>query len=224
MCGNIGDLNKESELQNLKLEIPKIYPITDVRLSGISHTEQAKRLIDGGTRIVQFREKHAAPLDWLDDVREALDLCRQNRVISIVNDRVDIAMAGGADGVHLGQTDLPPDAARRILGDSAIIGYSTHTIEQVKNALRFDIDYIAFGPIFPTKTKADPDAVVGLKLLRQVREIIGKLRLVAIGGIDLANAESVLAAGADSIALISALVADGSTITGRTNEFTSRFV
>ena len=208
----------------MKFEIPKIYPITDVRLSGLSHTEQAKRLIDGGARIVQFREKDSAPLDWFDDARTAVEICRQSKVISIVNDRADMALAIGADGVHLGQTDLPPDAARRILGKQAIIGYSTHTIEQVRDAAKFDIDYLAFGPIFKTATKEQTDEVVGLETLARVRMIAGSLPLVAIGGIDLGNAGSVFAAGADSIAVISALMADGLFITDRTREFTMRFV
>ena len=208
----------------MKFEIPKIYPITDVRLSGLSHTEQTKRLIDGGARIVQFREKDSAPLDWFDDARTAVGMCRQSKVISIVNDRADIALAIGADGVHLGQTDLPPDAARRILGEQAIIGYSTHTIEQVREAAKFDIDYLAFGPIFKTATKEQTDEVVGLETLARVRMIAGSLPLVAIGGIDLGNAGSVFAAGADSIAVISALMADGLFITDRTREFTMRFV
>lgn len=208
----------------MKFEIPKIYPITDVCLSGLSHTEQTKRLIDGGARIVQFREKHSAPLDWFDDARTAVEICRQSKVISIVNDRADIALAIGADGVHLGQTDLPPDAARRILGKQVIIGYSTHTIEQVRDAAKFDIDYLAFGPIFSTTTKEDPDQVVGLETLARVRMIAASLPLVAIGGIDLGNAGSVFAAGADSIAVISALMADGALIADRTRGFTTRFV
>ena len=145
-------------------------------------------------------------------------------MISIVNDRADIALAIGADGVHLGQTDLPPDAARRILGKQAIIGYSTHTIEQVRDAAKFDIDYLAFGPIFSTTTKEDPDQVVGLETLARVRMIAASLPLVAIGGIDLGNAISVFAAGADSIAVISALMADGAFIADRTRGLTTRFV
>ena len=208
----------------MKFEIPKIYPITDVRLSGLSQTEQAKRLTDGGARIIQFREKYLGPNEWFDDACKAVDRCRQNNVISIVNDRVDIALAVGADGVHLGQTDLPPDAARRVLGHDAVIGYSTHTLEQVRNALEFDIDYLAFGPIFATTTKDDPDAVVGLDLLRSVREIIGNMPLVAIGGIDLENAGSVFAAGADSTAVVRAIVADGSAISERFREFAASLV
>lgn len=203
----------------MKFEIPKIYPITDVLLSGLSHTEQAKRLIEGGAQIIQFREKYAAPIDWFDDACKGVELCRQNHVVSIINDRVDIALAVGADGVHLGQTDVPPDAARLVLGSNAIIGYSTHTIEQVQQAIDFDIDYLAFGPVFPTLTKEDPDAVVGLNLLGLVRELTVDLPLVAIGGIDLENAGSVFAAGADSIAVVSAIIARGSAITERFKEF-----
>lgn len=192
----------------MKFEIPTIYPITDARLSGTSHTEQAKRLIGGGARIVQFREKYAAPLDWFDDLSSAVNICRENAVISIVNDRVDMSMAVEADGVHLGQNDLPPDAARRVLGDAAIIGYSTHTLEQVRIAVRLPINYIAFGPIFPTNTKKDADEVVGLTLLHEVRKIVGHIPLVAIGGIKLVNAASIFAAGAASIAVISEIIAD----------------
>ncbi|MBK6751201.1 MAG: thiamine phosphate synthase, partial [Acidobacteria bacterium] len=112
----------------MKFAIPEIYPITDTQFSGLSHTEQARRLIEGGARIIQLREKYASPLDWFDDARAAAKLCRQNDVVLIVNDRVDIAMAIDADGVHLGQTDLPPVAARRLLGKVPIIGYSTHSI------------------------------------------------------------------------------------------------
>ncbi len=211
------------EIKNLKFEIPKVYPITDVRLSGLSHTEQAKRLIDGGAGIIQFREKYSAPNQWFDDAVKAVDLCRKNNVISIINDRVDIVLAVGAHGVHLGQTDVPPDAVRRVLGPDAIIGYSTHTIEQVQEAIAFDIRYLAFGPIFRTTTKKDPDAVVGLHLLQRVREITADLPLVAIGGIDFENAGSVFAAGADSIAVVSAIIADGSVIPERFREFASQY-
>ena len=210
--------------RSVKFPIPKIYAITDVRLSGLSHTEQTNRLIDGGLRIVQFREKYAAPRDWFNDARSAANICRQNGVISIVNDRADIALAIGTTGVHLGQSDMPPDAARRILGEHAIIGCSTHSIEQVRQAARFDIDYLAFGPIFSTTTKADPDEVVGLELLRKVKELAGGIPLVAIGGIDLGNAGSVFAAGADSIAVISSIIAGCSDIAERAREFTTEFV
>ncbi len=203
----------------MRLKLPKIYPITDASISGISHTEQVKRLIAGGAKIVQLREKSLPPLDWFEDAQNAARLCRENGVMLIVNDRVDVALAIGAEGVHLGQTDLPPAAARLLLGDKAVIGFSTHTLEQAREAVAFPVDYIAFGPVFSTATKKDADAVVGLEMLRQVREIAGEMPLVAIGGISLSNARSVLVAGADSLAMIGALVADPSIIEERIKEF-----
>ncbi len=124
----------------------------------------------------------------------------------IINDRVDIALALGAPGVHLGQDDLPPEAARKLLGDEAIIGYSTHNVAQAIAAANLPIDYIAIGPIFETGTKKNPDPVVGLDGLRAVRDAIGDRALVAIGGITVENAPSVIEAGANSVAVISALL------------------
>ena len=203
-------------------KIPKIYPITDTQISGLSHLAQAKSLIAGGTRIVQLREKNAAPRDWFDDALSVAELCREKNVLLIVNDRVDIALAIGADGVHLGQLDLPPTAARKLLGETAIIGFSTHTVEQVRTAIKFPINYVAFGPVFPTSTKFDPDAVVGLEMLKQVRELAGDIPLVAIGGISRDNAKSVLASGADSVAVIGALLSDPTQIESRFREFSDR--
>ena len=201
------------------MKLPNIYPITDTQISGISHTEQVSRLIAGGAKIIQLREKNAEPIDWYDDALSVAKLCREKGVTLIVNDRVDVALAIKADGVHLGQTDLPPDAARRMLGHSAIIGFSTHTAEQVREAVNFPIDYIAFGPVFPTTTKTDPDIIVGLEMLRQVRQLAGDFPLVAIGGISFENAASVFDAGADSLAMIGALVADPSQIEERITRF-----
>jgi len=153
------------------------------------------------------------------DAKNAAEVCRKKDVVLIVNDRSDVAMAIGADGVHLGQTDMPPVAARRLLGDDAVIGFSTHTLEQVREAIELPVDYIAFGPVFPTTTKIDPDAVVGLEMLAQVREIAGTIPLVAIGGITFENARSVLDAGADSLAMIGALLAQASQIEEQTKRF-----
>ena len=110
--------------------LPKIYPITDVRLSGISHTEQVRRLVRGGARLIQLREKEQRVGEWVDDAREALAAAREAGAQLIINDRADLALAIGADGVHLGQDDLPPDEARKLLGPHAIIGLSTHSLKQ----------------------------------------------------------------------------------------------
>ena len=146
--------------------------------------------------------------EFYEQVRAAVSVAERNRVKLIINDRVDIASAAHAHGVHLGQDDMPPEAARRLLGTKAIIGYSTHTVEQAVSALTLPIDYIAIGPIFPTSTKTDTSPVLGLDGLRTVRQAIGDFPLVAIGGITHANAADVIAAGADSVAVISALLSD----------------
>jgi thiamine-phosphate pyrophosphorylase len=190
----------------MRIKLPKLYPITDARLSGLSHAEQVGRLGAGGATFVQLREKHQSPLDFYRAAEDALAVARRLKMRLIINDRVDIALAIGADGVHLGQDDLPPAAARELLGDEAIIGFSTHTLEQALAAAQLPVDYIALGPIFNTSSKENPDAVVGLDGLRMVRRAVGPMPLVAIGGITFETAAATLAAGADSIAVISLLL------------------
>ena len=193
---------------SVSLKLPRIYPITDPRLSGLSHAEQVKRLIAGGATLIQLRDKHATPREFYHQAAAALKIARRHGVSLIVNDRVDIALALGADGVHLGQTDMPAEAARDLLGQTAIVGISTHNLAQAQFATRLPVDYIAFGPIFGTSTRANPDPTVGLSTLNEVRSIVISLPLVAIGGIDFANARATLEAGADAVAIISALVAE----------------
>jgi thiamine-phosphate pyrophosphorylase len=199
--------------------LPKLYPITDVRLSGLTHAAQVARLLAGGASFVQLRETHASPREFYSDAEEALRLARAKGARLLINDRVDLALALGADGVHLGQDDVPPEAARKILGARAIIGYSTHNVEQARAAALLPLDYLALGPIYPTSSKENPDAVVGLEGLRRVREVAGGLPLVAIGGITRERARETLAAGADAVALIGALVASPAEIEARTREF-----
>lgn len=187
----------------------RVYPITDTQISGISHADQVSLLADGGATFVQLREKNLPALDFYNEAQAALAIARQRGVTLIINDRVDVALALGAPGVHLGQDDLPPDAARKLLGTRAFIGYSTHNVSQAIAAATLLIDYIAIGPIFQTGTKANPDPIVGLEGLRAVRKAIGSMHLVAIGGITEENAASVIDAGADSVALISALLSGG---------------
>ena len=194
----------------------KIYPLTDIRLSGLSHAEQVVRLSDGGVNLVQLREKHLTPRQFLQQAAKALDVARQRRVRIVINDRVDIALALKADGIHLGQHDFPPGAARSLLGDKAIIGVSTHNLEQAVRASRLPVNYLAIGPIFNTSSKSDSEPALGLEGLRQVRDAIGDFPLVAIGGITHENGRDVLQSGADALAVISALLANGNEITERT--------
>jgi thiamine-phosphate pyrophosphorylase len=204
----------------MPLPLPKIYPITDVRLSRLSHAEQVERLAAGGAAFIQLREKLASPREFYQAAIEAMKVARRLKVRIIINDRVDICIAVGADGVHLGQDDLPPRAARQLLGDASIIGYSTHTLKQALEAASAPVDYVAIGPVFNTSTKENPDAVVGLEGVREVRRQVTK-PLVAIGGVTIDNARSVIEAGADSLAIISDLYSTGD-VTGRLREFLSR--
>jgi thiamine-phosphate pyrophosphorylase len=200
----------------LRFELPKLYTMTDARVSGLSHAEQVSRLSAGGAELVQLREKHLSPGEFYSEALAALRVARECGVRLIINDRIDIALALGADGVHLGQDDLSPSAARRLLGQEAVIGFSTHNLEQARAALLLPVDYIAIGPIFATSSKENPDPLVGLDGLRGVREAVGSLPLVAIGGINMENARSCLAAGADAVAVIGALLAEPSEIEERT--------
>lgn len=192
----------------MSLDLPKVYPITDTYLSGLSHAEQVGRLIEGGASLIQLRDKQAAPRDFYREAAAALQVARAHHARLIINDRVDIALALKADGAHLGQTDIPAAAARRLLGNEAIIGFSTHNPEQARLASEFPVDYLAFGPIFQTSTKENPDPVTGLLRLQEIGIIKGRLPLVAIGGITLANASETFNAGADSVAVIAQLIAD----------------
>jgi thiamine-phosphate pyrophosphorylase len=164
---------------------------------------------------VQIREKSRSSREVFDAVVESMSLANAVGMKIILNDRVDIAIATGAHGVHLGQDDLPPVEARKLLGDEAIIGYSTHSVEQAIEAASLPIDYLAFGPIFATTTKENPDPVVGLHRIKRVRDAIGDLPLVAIGGIDISNVHNVLDAGADSAAIISDLFVAGTPLGDR---------
>ncbi len=189
----------------MKIRLPPIYPITDTRLSALSIPEQVRQMASGGARFVQVREKTASSRDFFAAAAEALRIAHENGVRLIINDRVDIVMLLGADGVHLGQEDLSPVEARRLLGEKAVIGYSTHTLAQAAEAVKLPIDYLAFGPVFQTSSKENPDPVVGLDLLARVKAVAAGLPLVAIGGIDEGNLTGVLAGGADSVAMIGAV-------------------
>lgn len=196
--------------------LPKVYPLTDVTLTGLSHAEQVRRLAEGGASIIQLREKTMAAREFYEEARIAQLVARQYSIKLIINDRADIAAAIGADGVHLGQDDLPVSAAREMLGPKAIIGLSTHNLGQAQEAVRLPVDYIAVGPIFSTVTKADTAQVLGLAGLKAIRQEVGEVPLVAIGGISVELARQVIDAGASAIALINALLAHPSEITART--------
>jgi len=182
-----------------------IYPITDKRISGLSHAEQVVRLIDRGATVIQLREKFEHPKQFYAEAEAALRVARERGVSIIINDRVDIAMALGAHGVHLGQDDLPPTVARGLLGPQAIIGFSTHDETQARFAAQLPVDYVAIGPIFPTATKDSSNPTLGLERIPAVKQAVGPVPLVAIGGITEETASSVLQNGVSACALISDL-------------------
>ncbi|HEY0430782.1 MAG TPA: thiamine phosphate synthase [Pyrinomonadaceae bacterium] len=187
------------------LDGSQLYPLTDRLLSGLSHADQVQRLSAGGAKLVQLREKIATSAEFCESARAALLAARASGVKIIINDRVDIALALNADGVHLGQDDLPAEAARRLLGPDTIIGLSTHNLTQAQAAATMPVDYIAIGPIFATQSKEAADIPVGLAGLRLIRQAIGNIPLVAIGGITLENCASVLKGGADAVSVISGI-------------------
>jgi thiamine-phosphate pyrophosphorylase len=190
----------------MDLQIPRLYAIVDAeRIGSASPLAICRILLDAGVRLIQYRDKKASARDLFEACRQLQVSVRQAGGIFIVNDRADVALAVGADGVHVGQGDLPVELARRVVGKRILIGTSTHASEQVREADETSADYLAFGPIFPTQSKENPDPVVGLAGLREARKLTRR-PLVAIGGITLENAPSVIAAGADSVAVIRDLV------------------
>jgi thiamine-phosphate pyrophosphorylase len=177
--------------------LPRLYAIADASFG--DPVELAKGLFQGGVRLLQVRNKKASSRELFSQVTRILSLAPAEAVV-LVNDRVDVALTAGAAGVHLGQRDLPPAEARRVLGPESIIGFSTHNLEQAIEADRLPVDYVAVGPIFPTITKENPDPVVGIENLSTICHSIAK-PVVAIGGVRLEHAPAVLKAGAGSIAV-----------------------
>ena len=208
-AGRADRIQLGAPLHPMPLIIPRLYPITDVNLSGRSHAEQVALLVSGGATFIQLRDKASGPGEFYRAALEAVKVARRLNARIIINDRVDIALAAKADGVHLGQDDLPPEAVRRVVGPDFLIGYSTHNLEQALRANSAPVDYVAIGPVFQTATKDDPDPVVGLDDLRAIKGVMRK-PLVAIGGINLGRARAVIEAGADSLAIISDLYSTGS--------------
>lgn len=183
-----------------------VYPIADAAPgTGRSPLDLIAAVLAAGCRLVQLRMKHADTRTFVEIARAAKALTDRHDAALIVNDRADIARLIDAAGVHLGQDDLPLAAARAILGPARIIGTSTHTLAQLGDAVRLGVaDYVAYGPIFPTTSKARPDPTQGVAILRQARAIT-PLPLVAIGGITIDTVAAVRAAGADAVAVIGAI-------------------
>lgn len=185
--------------------VGRVHVLTDVVLQArFSHVELARRALAGGADAVQFREKGGSTRELIEAAREMAALCRGAGAVFIVNDRVDVALAAEADGVHLGQSDFPIALARRLLGEHRIIGGSASTLEEARRCVEEGADYVGFGPVYPTGSKADAAPARGLGLLREVAAAV-PVPVVAIGGIGIGNAPEVVRAGAHGVAVISAV-------------------
>lgn len=186
--------------------LPRVYPIVDAANFSSSRDllDFARKLVSGGATLLQYRNKQGTARQVLSDARN-LRLATGQGIRWIMNDRADLCLAAGCDGVHVGQDDLSPEFARTVVKAGKWVGVSSHTIEQAIAADATSADYIAIGPIFETKSKEQPDPAVGLEGLKKVRAATHK-PLVAIGGITPANCRSVIDAGADSVAVISSLL------------------
>ncbi len=183
-----------------------LYLVTDSGLSrGRSHEEIVACAIRGGVTVVQLREKDCCTRDMIAMARRLVALCRALHVPLIVNDRLDVALAADADGVHVGQDDMPVPIARKLLGPYKILGVTAHTPEQALKAIKEGADYIGASPIFATATKADAGKPIGLAGLKKICRACG-IPVVGISGINASNAESVIRAGAAGIAVVSAIV------------------
>ena len=189
----------------MRLVLPRLYVILDAALITSSERDCALSLAEAGVRLLQYRNKSAQARQYLESSRKLAEVLLPQGVSFFVNDRPDVAFLAGATGVHVGQDDLDVEQTRQIVGRDKLVGVSTHNLEQFERAAASSADYIALGPIFSTSSKANPDPVVGLDLLRKARALTDK-PVVAIGGISLERAASVIEAGADSIAVISGIL------------------
>lgn len=181
--------------------------VTDRSLSGgRSVVEVVEAAAKGGVSVVQLREKDAPIREFIELGRRVLEVLRPRRIPLLINDRLDVALAVLADGVHLGQGDMAVEDARRLLGPKAIIGLTVETMAQASAADRLEADYLGVSPIFPTPTKTDTGPAWGIEGLWRLRPVVAK-KLVAIGGINETNAARALEAGADGIAVVSAICA-----------------
>lgn len=186
----------------MRLVMPRLYVILDAGLMTQSSEVTARQFMDVGVRALQYRDKRGAAREFLRGAQVVAEMARQAGAEFFVNDRPDIAVLSGASGVHVGQDDLSVEQARALLGAERWVGVSTHNEQQFRAALQTSADYIAVGPVFPTSSKQNPDPVVGTEFLRKMRPLTTK-PIVAIGGITLQRCPQVIAAGADSVAVIS---------------------
>jgi thiamine-phosphate pyrophosphorylase len=192
-------------MEDMMKQIGKLHILTDTVLqSRFSHMEITRLAIAGGADTIQYRQKSGTTREMIEIARNMKRLCSEADVTFIVNDRLDVAIAAEADGVHLGQEDFPIPMARELLGEGRIIGGSAATLDEARKCLSEGADYVGFGPVYPTSSKDDAGPVSGIDILKQVVEII-PVPIIAIGGVGAENIPDVMRAGAHGIAVISAV-------------------
>jgi len=191
-------------LKSDRLNEIDFYLVTDSGLSRKGTRDDVEQALRAGCKIVQYREKHKSTKEMVEEANRIKNLC-ENRAVFLVNDRVDVALAVNADGVHIGQDDMPFECARTLLGGEKIIGLTVHDLEESLKAEKWGADYIAVSPVFETGTKKDAGAACGTAMITRVREHV-RLPIVAIGGITRGNVADVIRAGANAAVAISAVV------------------
>jgi thiamine-phosphate pyrophosphorylase len=185
--------------------IGRLHVLTDTVLQDrFSHLELARMAVEGGADVIQFRQKQGSTRDMIETARGMKRICEEGGAVFVVNDRVDVALASEAHGVHLGQDDFPIPLARDLLGPDCIIGGSAATPEEAWTCLEAGADYVGFGPVYPTSSKDDAGPVSGLDLLKEIVDTLS-IPIVAIGGITAENAAAVMKAGAYGVAVISSV-------------------
>jgi thiamine-phosphate pyrophosphorylase len=180
-----------------------IYFVTDKELSRAGIFSDVKNALKAGVGVVQYRNKQASTEEMFKEASKLRQICKDT--ILIINDRIDIALAVGADGVHLGQGDMPYAVARKLIGKIRIIGLTVHNLREAIQAEKSGADYLGVSPIFPTSTKKDAGSACGPDLIRKIKKHV-KIPVVAVGGINLSNAKQVISSGADCLCAIQALV------------------
>jgi len=193
------------------------YLVTNSALSKNGIVSDAENVVNAGCKIVQYREKDKSTKDMIKEAEQLKKIC-EGKAVFLIDDRVDVALAVDADGVHIGQSDIPFKTARRLLGNNKIIGITVHDVEEALRAVDLGADYVGLAPIFHTDTKEDTHSPCGINMIKDIRKMVS-LPLVAVGGIDKNNVAEVIENGADSVVSISAVM-DVDDVYGEVKDFT----
>ncbi len=183
-----------------------LYLVTDKKLAGITSLSAIlQSAIAGGATIIQYREKNASTREMIEEANQLHEITNKAKIPLLINDRLDVFLAVDAEGIHIGQDDMPASIARKLIGDNKILGVSVKTVEQALQAVKDGADYLGVGDIFGTQSKSDAGVPIGLQPIVDIAKVVS-IPIVGIGGITKDNASSVIASGADGIAVISAII------------------